>query len=144
MDLLETAWGVIAYADWDETSKSPGWQVAAETWRDRYHAYLKAAAEEAPKPEPKGRRARVEVKGFRDLGIVRVSETTLAGEPMLHAECDDGSSADFPPSSLHFITWLPEGAVGKTNPPRALGVAVDGWESDEDSVYDDGREEEPF
>lgn len=59
----------------------------------------------------RGRRARVEVKGFRDLGVVRVTETTLAGEPMLHAECDDGSSADFPPSSLHFITWLPDGLV---------------------------------
>ena len=60
---------------------------------------------------PAGRLARVEVKGFRDLGIVRVTETTLAGEAMLHAEKDDGSSADFPASSLHFITWLPEGAI---------------------------------
>lgn len=68
------------------------------------------AAPAEPKP---GRLARVEVKGFRDLGIVRVTETTLAGEAMLHAECDDGSSADFPPSSLHFITWLPDDAETK-------------------------------
>jgi hypothetical protein len=71
---------------------------------------LDGAGGEAPAPRP-GRLARVEVKGFRDLGIVRITETTLAGEAMLHAEKDDGSSADFPASSLHFITWLPEGAV---------------------------------
>jgi transcriptional regulator with XRE-family HTH domain len=88
------------------------------------------AAAEAP---PGGRLARVEVKGFRDLGIVRVSETTLAGEPMLHAECADGSSADFPPSSLHFITWLPEGTteadLRKALPaPRGLFGAPDDYE----------------
>ena len=71
---------------------------------------IRMGGAEAPEPSP-GRRARVEVKGFRDLGVVRVTETTLAGEPMLHAECDDGSSADFPPSSLHFITWLADGAL---------------------------------
>jgi transcriptional regulator with XRE-family HTH domain len=102
----------------------------------------------AIQPEAKpGRLARVEVKGFRDLGIVRVSEATLAGEPMLHAECDDGSAADFPPSSLHFITWLPEGAAAEARaaigPPRAMGVAVDGWESAEDAAYD-ADEEDPF
>jgi transcriptional regulator with XRE-family HTH domain len=57
----------------------------------------------------KGRLARVEVKGFRDLGIVRVTESTLAGEPMLRAESTDGAVAEFPASSLHFITWLPPG-----------------------------------
>jgi hypothetical protein len=54
-----------------------------------------------------------------------VTETTLAGEPMLHAECPDGSSADFPPSSLHFITWLPEGAELQ---PKALSGPCAGKE----------------
>ena len=39
-DLLEAAWGVIANAGWNDDAKSPGWQEAAEHWRDRYHAYL--------------------------------------------------------------------------------------------------------
>jgi transcriptional regulator with XRE-family HTH domain len=60
-------------------------------------------------PPARGRLARVEVKGFRDLGIVRVTESTLAGEAMLRAETEDGAVAEFPASSLHFITWLPEG-----------------------------------
>jgi transcriptional regulator with XRE-family HTH domain len=67
-----------------------------------------------------GRLARVEVKGFRDLGIVRVTESTLAGEAMLRAETTDGAVAEFPASSLHFITWLPEGAVVPKPEPAAL------------------------
>jgi hypothetical protein len=39
-DLLQEAWGVIANAGWDEQERSPGWQEAAERWRDRYHDYL--------------------------------------------------------------------------------------------------------
>jgi hypothetical protein len=39
-ELLQEAWGVIANAGWDEQERSPGWQEAAERWRDRYHAYL--------------------------------------------------------------------------------------------------------
>jgi len=67
-----------------------------------------------------GRLARVEVKGFRDLGIVRVTESTLAGEPMLRAESTDGAVAEFPASSLHFITWLPDGAQVPAREPAAL------------------------
>jgi len=102
---------------WDGKESAQDWFDAVEA------AGTSAPAEPAPKPEPKGKLGRVEVKGFRDLGIVRISETTLAGEPMLHAECDDGSSADFPPSSLHFITWPPEGAVAKRE-PAALPAAT--------------------
>jgi hypothetical protein len=40
MDLLESAWGVIANAGWDESAKSPGWQEAAVRWRDDYHRWL--------------------------------------------------------------------------------------------------------
>ena len=40
MDLLESAWGVIANAGWDDGAKSPGWQEAAVRWRDRYHLWL--------------------------------------------------------------------------------------------------------
>ena len=42
MDLLETAWGIIANAGWDDCGKSPGWQEAAVAWRERYHAVLDA------------------------------------------------------------------------------------------------------
>ena len=101
-----------------------------------------AGAEVAP-PKP-GRRARVEVKGFRDLGIVRVTETTLAGEAMLHAERDDGSSADFPASSLHFITWLPEGAPEMTRAmlPPGRGGFDPAYELGD--TADDDDTESPF
>ena len=99
-------------------------------------------------PAARGRLARVEVKGFRDLGVVRVSETTLGGEPMLHAERTpwsardfQGDAADFPPSSLHFITWLPEGAQKPEPPalPAGLAEAVD----EPDEFYDE-PERQPF
>jgi hypothetical protein len=90
---------------------------------------------------PPGRLARVEVKGFRDLGIVRVSETTLAGEPMLHVERDEGGGADFPPSSLHFITWLPDGALEGPRAALPLGQPWINPDSDPwaaiDSLADD-------
>ena len=73
-----------------------------------------------PAPEPEGRLAHVEVKGFRDLGVVRVSESTLGGVAMLRAVDADGAVAEFPASSLHFITWLPEGAELAAEPRRAL------------------------
>lgn len=100
--------------------------------------------------EPAGKLARVEVKGFRDLGIVRVSESTLAGEAMLRAESTDGAVAEFPASSLHFITWLPEGAQVPPREPAAITRANpdydgDGWDSRGDG-YDlgDDDEEGPF
>ncbi len=40
-DLAEAAWGVIAnagYGSWN--SESPEWRLAAERWRDRYHAIV--------------------------------------------------------------------------------------------------------
>jgi len=40
MDLLESAWGVIANAGWDDCAKTTGWQEAAERWRDDYHRWL--------------------------------------------------------------------------------------------------------
>jgi hypothetical protein len=89
-----------------------------------------APAPPAPAPpEPSGRLARIEVKGFRDLGVVRVTEVTLAGELMVHAERTPwssaeftGDAADFPASSLHFVTWLPEtaAAVMVASPQRAV------------------------
>jgi hypothetical protein len=39
-DLLESAWGVIANAGWDDCAKTTGWQEAAERWRDDYHRWL--------------------------------------------------------------------------------------------------------
>jgi transcriptional regulator with XRE-family HTH domain len=94
---------------------------------------LHAPAEPEPAPAPAGRLARCEVKGFRDLGIVRVTESTLAGEPMLRAESADGAVAEFPASSLHFITWLPEGAA-LTPAPRA--AIPSGWGADDDDTDD--------
>jgi hypothetical protein len=84
-----------------------------------------ARADAADTAAPAGRQARVEVKGFRDLGIVRITETTLAGEPMLHAEKDDGSAADFPASSVHFITWIPDPASAITQAPELAFRAFD-------------------
>ena len=40
MNLLDTAWGVIANAGWDGMAKTPGWQEAAVRWRDDYHRWL--------------------------------------------------------------------------------------------------------
>ena len=93
-----------------------------------------AEASEAMLPstgEPPGKLAHVEVKGFRDLGVVRVSESTLGGVAMLRAESADGAVAEFPASSLHFITWLPEGAteadVRRALPAGAAHDAHDGF-----------------
>ena len=40
MNLLETAWGVIANAGWNDDAKTTGWQEAAERWRNDYHRWL--------------------------------------------------------------------------------------------------------
>jgi len=120
----------------------------AEQLQEAWTATRQAASEPAvqPAPVPAGRLARVEVKGFRDLGIVRVTETTLAGEPMLHAERTEwsgpgfkGDAADFPASSVHFVTWLPEGAVPPSDARPALtaGDESDPWGSDDDD-YENG------
>ncbi len=38
LDHLDSAWGVIANAGWDDGGgKSPGWREAAEKWRDKWH-----------------------------------------------------------------------------------------------------------
>jgi hypothetical protein len=91
---------------------------------------VRAALGDAPAPpKPAGRLARIEVKGFRDLGVVRVTEVTFAGEPMVHAErtpwslpAFEGDAADFPASSLHFVTWLPDAwpVVQEPGPKRAI------------------------
>jgi len=126
--------------DAEEVAAVAGELAAAMAEPDAQPSVGEAAA---AKP---GRLARVEVKGFRNLGIVRVTETTLAGEAMLHAESDDGSSADFPPSSLHFITWLPESALDGA--ARAeLPVGAGGFDprheiGDDDSA--DWDERNPF
>lgn len=92
-------------------------------------------------PAAPARLARVEVKGFRDLGVVAVSESTLAGEAMLRCEARDGSVSEFPASSVHFITWLPAGAGWPGGKPRqaltsgallAHGGWGEGWEPDEE------------
>ena len=102
-----------------------------------------AEASEAMLPaldEPPGKLAHVEVKGFRDLGVVRVSESTLGGVAMLRAVDADGAVAEFPASSLHFITWLPEGAT-EADVRRALPAGAahdvhdgfgdrDGWDGE--------------
>ena len=86
-------------------------------------------APEGAQRAAEGRLAHCEVKGFRDLGIVRVTESTLAGEPMLRAESTDGAVAEFPASSLHFITWLPPGA----KVPAAITRGLHPVDEDQDS-----------
>lgn len=96
-------------------------------------------------PEPPGRLARCEVKGFRDLGVVRVTETTLGGEPMVHAERTpwsgpdfEGDAADFPASSLHFVTWLSAEHVSRlasARPALAAGSALDDADDPESAPY---------
>jgi hypothetical protein len=47
MDLLETAWGIIANAsegDWDQ--ESDDWQGAAVRWRDHYYELLRTPSQE--------------------------------------------------------------------------------------------------
>lgn len=107
------------------------------------------------RPEPvSGRLARVEVKGFRDLGICRVTEGTFGGEPVIHAERTpmshpdfEGDAADFPASSLHFVTWLPETVLRCPEPPRALpagaGFVPPALDADGDPWTGDDRED-PF
>lgn len=138
-------WILNAVSDLADQDAGRPWdgKESAQEWFDA----LEPLARDEPVPEPpKGRLARVEVKGFRDLGIVRVTETTLAGEPMLHAECDDGSSADFPPSSLHFITWLPDGALPESRAAIAAGDPWAGAETGDKESFDDLDEDdkEPF
>jgi hypothetical protein len=89
-----------------------------------------------------GKLAHVEIKGFRDLGICRVTEGSLAGLPMVHVERTpmshpdfEGDIADFPPDSLHFVTWVPETALGRPEPQRALPL---GAGSGSDLTEDDG------
>lgn len=55
-DLLHQAWGVIANANLDDWNDDSGkdkteWRVAAERWRDEYHAYLGDQPEDAPAEE---------------------------------------------------------------------------------------------
>ena len=52
MDLLETAWGIIANAGWDGMAQTPGWQEAAVRWRDRYHEVLREFCASRPTPVP--------------------------------------------------------------------------------------------
>ena len=96
-----------------------------------------------PAPTPPGRLANVEVKGFRDLGVVAITETNLAGVPMLHAECRDGSAADFPASSVHFIAYLPDGSPWPEpgTKPRLALTSGSRYEDDHDWRERDG---EPF
>jgi transcriptional regulator with XRE-family HTH domain len=114
-----------AVSYWEAGKRDPGvidLLRIAEELKVPAAALLPDQAPKAAQRAAEGRFARVEVKGFRDLGIVRVTESTLAGEPMLRAESTDGAVAEFPPSSLHFITWLPEGVQVRSAEPAAIGI----------------------
>lgn len=100
--------------------------------------YLTDAAEPVPPPL---HLARVEVKGFRDLGVVALSETTLAGEPMLRAEGRDGSVAEFPASSVHFISRLPAGSQW---PADARRQAITAGHPVDDGYWDGDDDDDPF
>lgn len=123
----------------------PAYQTSC-TWLEQHgskHRDASGAEWLAPigEPEPPpARLANVEVKGFRDLGVVAVSEITLAGVPFLHAESRDGSAADFPASSVHFIAWLPPGSPWPEK-PRAIASTRDPWADDDGP--DDGAIHDP-
>jgi hypothetical protein len=158
--LLEEAWGIIAntgQGDWGTQSEQ--WREAAEQFRGRYHGGAPAAGspeagQEAPPSA--GRLARVEIKGFRELGIVRVTEAAFAGEPVVHVERTpwsspgfEGDAADFPASSLHFVTWLSAANVARLAAARpALAAGYDAGEDygDPGAGDDDDTDEleDPF
>ena len=51
LDSEETARGLIANAydgDWDSASEASGWKVAAEKWRDAYHARMQKSGDDEP------------------------------------------------------------------------------------------------
>lgn len=138
LDVTQTA---VSY--WEAGKRDPG---VADLLRiaealSVHPASLLPVPEPEAVPEPtSGKLAHVEVKGFRDLGVVRVSESVLGGVAMLRAESADGAVAEFPASSLHFITWLPEGAT-EADVRRALPAGAahdvhdgfgdrDGWDGE--------------
>jgi hypothetical protein len=148
MALLEAAWQLLADAAGHVTGARQDWRAETHAWGERYRSVVAgyAAARagqpaESEPPQPPGRLANVEVKGFRDLGVVAVSEITLAGVPFLHAENQDGSAADFPASSVHFIAWLPPGSPWPEKPkaiasrPATFGHPVDDDYPDDDVVH---------
>lgn len=54
-DMLETAWGIIAAADWDAPGHPQSWRMAAERWREGYHKNLVLIEDNTTdKPEEEG------------------------------------------------------------------------------------------
>lgn len=150
MELLERAWSLLSGAADHMTGARQDWRAETHAWGDRYRRvvaeYTAAKAGQSAEPvaeseQPPARLANVEVKGFRDLGVVAVSEITLAGVPFLHAENRDGSAADFPASSVHFIAWLPPGSPWPDKPkaiasrPATFSHPVDGDYPDDDVLH---------
>jgi hypothetical protein len=109
MDLLETAWTIIANAgegDWG--SLPSAWREAAERWRDRYHAALAAYVARNPAPPapaepplPDGEYARVEVMGH-DEHTGWVTKGGRAGvRVMVIRDWDGRTIAEVPGQSLY-------------------------------------------
>ena len=81
MDLLETAWGIIANGGWDGMAPTPGWQEAAVRWRDRYHAVLQAFCEARTERAPD--RAHGNAESAADGGTP-LTDGSAAGEHLDH------------------------------------------------------------
>lgn len=150
LELLESAWDLMANAH-DGEHEPPDWTRRIKEWREEYHAFLKGVDANIAQPDPEpplpdGEYARVEIKGHDDV-TGWVTDGTRGGTPVMVVRDWDGRVlSEVPGHSLHQFVPLatPLKRPGPASVPRALGVAVDGWDSDEDSVYDDGREEGPF
>lgn len=138
LDLLESGWGVIANAGWDDLARTPGWQEAAEAWRDRYHALLQRATAAPEDALPAGQFGRIEIPGYREhTGFI--TEETRFGVQMAVVRGFDGlvvaEIAIGPGTRLvHLPTPL------KRPDPADLLALTAGGDPDRDDDFDD---EEP-
>lgn len=132
-ELLESAWSLI----------SNGLSGAdAEAWESQYEAYLKTISDEkamAVLELPEGIYGRIELPGYR-THTGWVTEEARFGAQMAVIRGWDGlvKAEVFIGPGCRFV-HLPA-PLKRPEPPRALGVAVDGWDSAEDSAYDDDGE----
>lgn len=143
MDLLEAAWGIIANAgagDWD--SQPQAWREAAERWRDRYHAAVRAfcgqlPAEEPDPPLPDGIFGRLELPGFRHY-TGWITDEMRYGQQMAVVRDWDGhviTVASVGPNSQ--VVHLPT-PLKRPEPQRALSAGAAG------AAVDDGYDEDPW
>ncbi len=132
-ELLESAQSLI-YSGLDSAD--------AEAWQSQYEEYLKTVTNVNAEPEPglpEGVYGRIELPGYR-AHTGWITDETRFGVQMAVARDWEGremAAAVIGPNSQ--VVYLPT-PLKRPEPPRALGVAVDAWDSAEDSAYDDDGE----